>query len=213
MAGQGMIRFNNPSTIGQKSSDKMNYSDVRGKYLWDEDWHGAIMTLKAGNLVKVQKAKLNLYSNSIQYISNDLTELEAQPGLIKKVVFLSDKDSVISIGTFENIFDRSSKTGESYYQVLNEGKIQLLKKITISLVKKAYDPSLGRAEHSFTSTTNYFIRNGGELNVLKKLNKDSVFELLLPDVESENWVTNKNIKLKNEAEIIDFINYLNQKGK
>ncbi len=207
--GYGQVKFNNPAALGQKNVDKLDYSEVRGKYLWQEEWNPAILVLTSGKSYKVKRAKLNFYTDDVIYVDNNLTELAAQTGLVKKIIFFSPSDTSNAIGTFIQLTRKSSDGKEHFYQLLNDGKIQLLKSNTITLRKGTYDPMVGKDQYSFSSTYDYFLSNSGTINPLKSISKSSIFLVLNLDNNYNEWLTSTKNKLKSEADVVLFLNYLN----
>ena len=207
--GYGQVKFNNAAAIGQKSNDKLDYSEVRGKYFWQEEWNPAILILNAGKSYKVRKAKLNFYTSDVIYIDNNLSELAAQTGLVKKIVFFSTSDTARVIGAFIQLARKSADGKEHFYQLLNDGKIQLLKSTTVTLRKGTYDPMVGKDQYSFNSTYDYFISNSGIISPLKSISKSSIISTLNLDDSDNKWLTSNKNKLKNETDVVSFLNYLN----
>ncbi len=203
----GATRFNNYPALGEKIEEKLNYSEIMGNCFWGEDWNPALLVLKKGGSVKLKKVKLNLYTNDIHYTDNTGAELIASTK-ITEVLFYDRTDTAKISSMFKWFAAFAFHDKESFIQVLNEGKIQLLKNYTV-LLNKEYDPINTRSEYRFTTHVNYFLLEEGKIEPVKSLNKSELFSLLKPAKEQEVWLkTNKN-RLRNEANAIEFLSYLN----
>jgi hypothetical protein len=213
MGGYGTVRFNDFSAIGQKKGNVVDYSEVRGRCFWDNEWNPGVLVLKGGNAIKLKNIKLNLYTNEVHYLNIQGTELVAQPGQVKKIVLFSATDTMRTIGIFESFFSKEKNKEDGYFQLLADGKIQFLKKTTVHLNKQKYDPMLGKVEFKFVPDTQFFLRKDNALNPIKKLNKSSLLSVVGSNSESEKWLTSNQNKLKSEEEVVQFLAFLNQSVK
>lgn len=204
----GSVKFNDPSAIGQKKADKIDYSEIRGNYFWSNEWKPALLILRNGNGIKVNKLKLNFYTSDIHYLDSKGTELVAQPGQIKQVIIYDKTDTAKAIAFFQAFASYNPKS-TGYAQQLVNGKIQFLKKSTVTLVKDQYDPSLGKSELRFVSTTDYFIVVNSSIHALKRINHQSVFTIITPTQSEEEWLSSTKNKLKTEEEVIAFLTFVN----
>jgi hypothetical protein len=209
VAAYGSVRYNDPLTLGQKTGSKINYSEIRGRYFWNEQWNMAIAILKGGRKVKMYQAKLNLYTSEIHYIDNGGSELAVEAGLIKQISLFSRNDSSQVIGTFVGLSGVTKDFKEHYFQLLNEGQTQLLKFTEVTLRKGDYDAMLGRTDYSFVSTARYYIKDIYGINALKALNKTAVFSILKSTSEGEEWLGKSKNRLKNELDLTAFFDFLN----
>jgi len=78
VGSMGYVRFNNYAALGQKNEDNLDYSEIRGNCFWDNEWSPALLILKNGKGVKLNKVKLNFYTNNVHYLDNKGGELVAQ---------------------------------------------------------------------------------------------------------------------------------------
>ncbi len=207
------VKYNNPAAIGQKTVQNLTYSDVRGKCFWDNDWNPGILILKGGSVVKMSNVKLNLYTNDIHYLNREGVELVAQTGQVKKLILFSNQDTTKAVAVFHSLAGTGSNKGEVFYQILNDGKIQLLKRVTVNLRKKDYDPSVGKAEYRFASDTDYFLKDDSGLNLLKGLNKSAVLDIIKPTDATDQWLSSHKNKLKSEEDVVAFLAFINSEEK
>lgn len=204
----GVVQFNNFAELGQKSTYKLDYSDVRGNCFWDKDWNQAILLLSSNKAVKLSRVKLNFYTNEVHYIDNTGKELIAQNG-IKKIIFYDRKDTSKVAAVFQFLFGFKIGNVDSYAQVLNDGKIQLLKRTEVILVKKDFDQMAGKSELKFISEFHYYISEKQNVSPLKNINKTNLFSIIKLLKEDEAWLKENKNKLKNEAQVISFLVHRN----
>ena len=209
VGGYGSVKVSDPSSLGKRPGSKIDYSEVRGHCFWNDDWKPVILILKGGKHASLEKAKLNLHTNEVHYLE-DGVELVAMPGLVKKVLIFSEADTAAVPAVFESIKDPQSNT-TSFYQLLNEGKIELANRTSVSLLKKTYDPSVGKDEYRFIWHADLFVKQADGLTPLKKINKSALVEIVKTDTNDERWLTDTGNKLKSESDVVSFFTYLNSK--
>lgn len=179
----------------------------------ERSWNNALLVLKTGNGIKLKNVKLNLYSNDIHYLEKSGIELIAAKGSIRKIIFFDQKDTTKVTAVFQ-IFASFNKPGTlSFFEVLNEGMAQLLKEKSVNLKKKEYDPLVEKDEFKFVSTVKYFIQNNGTLSQLKSVSKSSVLSIIKSTDQIEEWLKSNHNRLKNENEIVAFLEYYNSDKK
>lgn len=206
IGSNGAIRYFNPTLTGADKS-KMNYSEIRGRYLWDEEWRPARVTLKKGQEFYIPQVRLNLYSKEIHYRNTKGEELVAGNGIIKSIRFYDASDSTREVALFESYI---TQDGESFFEVLSKGKLQFLKRVISHLHKGNYDAMMGKYDYRFVTNTDYFVKDEEKITGLKNLNKESLASVVSFSKELEDWLVSNKNKLKKEADFISFFNYYNQ---
>jgi hypothetical protein len=192
------------------NTKEIPYSRIKGSPFWKDEWLTANILLDHNKSAGIYQARLNMATNEV-YFLNDKDQIKvAEYGLVKKVVFYKDKDTSGVVGVFCSgdpyIFGKKDE-GE-FAQVLNFGKIQLLK-ITERKVNSA-DSLLGTMKrYYFKDELKYFIYARGRTEKLRKLNKESVLFLLPASDKYEAWIRENNIKFSREQDVIKFLNYYN----
>ena len=96
------------------------------------------MYTRAGNIILLDKAKMNLYAGELHYISASGTELAVETSAVSKVVFMQTKDSSKLDAVFAVLDNYIDKTPAAFFRVFNSGNYQLLlleqKKVKTSLL-------------------------------------------------------------------------------
>lgn len=188
------------------STSNMN---LQGKYLWSKDWHRGSVMMKPGNTIKMKALKLNFYTNEIQYPDGAEEMAASIENMSRIVVFSNEGDSTAVAATFVVLRDPETKR-ETFFEVMNEGNVQLLKQTKVGTNKMKVDPILAQSETIyFYPTSYYFIRKPGKLIALKSLGKSNVLGAL-PEAASETgWLTENKNKLRKEEDVVVFLKWWN----
>ncbi|NOS91821.1 MAG: hypothetical protein HOP30_07860 [Cyclobacteriaceae bacterium] len=210
--GGANVKINN--ALGQTPSSAVNYDEVRGRYFWDENWKPARLLMRNGGLVNLTRVKLNLFTNEIHYIGDTGSELVAQKGLVKELVFATSLIDTTVTGRFKSLSGLTRDFKENYFQVLNRGSYELLKLTSITLYKGDYDAMLGRRDFKFVSAVRYYLANGdNRILELKSLNREALFSIIERTEQSEEYLKKNKNKLKNESDVVEFLVWLNSEAK
>lgn len=203
--GLTYIHETNLTSLGSKPEGNLNYGDVNGSAYWNDKWQRAIIICGQNRIFSVQKVKLNLYSNDVYYIDDKGREMIVS-NVVNKVLFYSDEDSTKPSAVFEKFSSLEGAENTGFYQSLNTGNTRLLKLTTVK-IENGFDPLLGKTIHRFSSKYNYRIYFNNTVNAIYKLNKDNIFKLINPTDEIKLWLKNNDNQLKNEAQVVKFLEY------
>lgn len=205
----GAVKVYDPSAIGSKRVTVINYGDMHGSPFWNDKWAPALLYLNRGTIVKLKQVKMNLYTQEVHYLDNNGAELAAETGLVSKVVFLKAEDSTKVLSVFEARPDYTDNNGKAYFQVLDTGKVQLLLLQKILRRQENYNALSGKWESGFFSKYHYAISNNGRITPLTALNSNTIAAAIPADTVSKEWLRQNRNKLKNEAEVISFLDFYN----
>lgn len=200
-SNNSMVRFFDPARARQPE-------ETTGTCYWKEDWSPALLILKDGRRAKIKSVKLNFYTSEVYFQMMDGKEAVAKNTILKSLTFLDTKDTSKIVAHFE-VLSLDFKTKDSYYQVLNSGKAQLLKHTKIVLHKSDYDPLRGKTDMSYDSEIEYVIKHEDTFSRLKALNKSSILPVLRSSSDIDRWLADNKNKLKNESDVIAFLSYYN----
>jgi len=134
------VNQNDPALLQTllRNSTNISYTDIEGTAFWKENWQKAYMYTRAGNIILLDKAKMNLYAGELHYISASGTELAVETSAVSKVVFMQTKDSSKLDAVFAVLDNYIDKTPAAFFRVFNSGNYQLLlleqKKVKTSLL-------------------------------------------------------------------------------
>jgi hypothetical protein len=212
-SAKGQAEYASPSALGYKfDADSVDYGDIKGSPFWKNDSGPAIVFLQDGRPVKVDKVRLNFYTNDVHYKFANGPELVAKTGTVKQIAFLKSSDSVTAVAYFQSFRDIRSAYNPNeapFCQVLNEGQVQLLKLVSVNLDKK-FDFVAGKMQSLFFSQVEYYLLKNNMVFEVKKISKENILAFVIPDADTDKWLVAHKNKLKSENEVIAFLDYYNR---
>ena len=201
------VHTNDMILLSQNQEKDENSADIRGNPFWNEDWETAF--LYTGNFkILVPKVKLNLYKDDVYYTTPDSVVMIAKDGLVKGITFFKNKDTTNVIGNFVYLKNEDDEDYH-YYEVMNIGKAQLVKKYHVTLFKPPFDPNTGTADWNYQTKAIYYIYSNGKLSLIRGNNKDAIFSILHPLASFVDWLDKNHNKLKSQSDILNFLEYYN----
>lgn len=193
--------------LSQSQEKDVNSADIRGNPFWNEDWRTAFLYTDKFKIL-VPKVKLNLYKDDVYYTTPDSVIMIATDGLVKGITFFKTRDTTSVIGNFVYLKNEDDKDYH-YYEVMNAGKAQLVKKYRVTLFKPPFDPATGSADWNYVTKETYYIYFNGKLSLIKGNNKDEIFSILHPSTSFVDWLAENHNKLKSASDILNFLEYYN----
>jgi hypothetical protein len=152
-------------------------------------------------------AKYDVHSNSFDLIQPE--GIRSLPGNIVKSAILNDSITKIAHYFFNaNQFKNSAKKPDAgFFELLSEGKIPLLKKVSVEFIMANFSPALnvGSKDHKYVKHIDYFFLKSGNLEKLPKKKLELIFE----DNKEAMSAFIKSKNLKNENDLIEIFNYYN----
>jgi hypothetical protein len=201
------VSTNGMELLSQSKSKDENSADIRGNPFWNEDWKTAFVYSDNFKIL-VLKVKLNLYKDDVYYTTPDSVVMIAKKRVGKGNYFFKSGDTTNAIGNF--VYLKTEDDNDyHYYEVVNIGKAQLVKKYRVTLFKPPFDPISGTTDWNYVTKTIYYIYFNGKLSQIKGSNKDAVFSILHPSASSVDWLNKNQNKLKSPADILSFLAYYN----
>lgn len=170
-------------------------------YLYD-DWKNGSVKLTNGTVYDNSELKVDLLENHLLFKGSNNEPLMFSESVKEFILFL-DNDK-----THGKLYRYGYDNTMDFYEVLVDGKCQLLK-----LHKK----SIGAKASYASSTTvkmildaiNYYIYKSGSLITVKKDKKSVLSALGDKQAELESYIKTNNIKFKDENDIVKLVTYYN----
>ncbi|MBL7871872.1 MAG: hypothetical protein JNM78_09700 [Cyclobacteriaceae bacterium] len=187
------------------------YEDVRGSaYLYPE-WTSGTLTDKAGKHYPNLQLKYDAYLDRVE-LNQDGQVLEINASAYPKFTlnFVEPGTNKIIKHTFSTGYEIKGFSKTSYFDLIRDGKITLLKKYKTSFVDENLS-GYGTSDQkkSFQTKILYFVllEDGSAKEI--KLNKKSILETF-PEQSSniEGFIKERKIKVKTEQDLIDIIEFL-----
>lgn len=203
----------------EESSSNPFLSDVNGRPLYTntnyiaegspfftDEYYPARLTGLNGKTYQVVKVKVNILERIVQYLSDDGKEM-ATTVAIRQIQFSSfspSTDKNVILQSFETAIN---EPGASVYQVLDTGRIKLLKKITIAShdEKKYNDASTTRIFER--KEVFYYRRPDGQIKKLEK-GKHAMLELFSDQrAKLEHFIDEHHLACKSVSDYCQIFSY------
>lgn len=174
------------------------------------DWKMAILNFYTGNKTLKIPVKFNLESNELYYLDSTGKEMVASEGVIKRIEFL-DADTKDSnryiLKTGYPAVDK--KTQNFFYQVLSEGKMELLVK-QFKYISETKDSYTGIITKEFVQGGPvYYVFQNKTIQQLY-LNKNSLVSFMTDKMQLiEQFVKDNKLNLKKLTEVVKAVNFYN----
>ncbi len=191
-------------SVTEPASASNNQRVEGSAYLYD-DWRGGIVNTAADKSYRNINIRYNVLEDEVYFEGE-----EGTPGVFTQPVkefVIPNKEGRTHL--FRNGFNVVGKYDRNtFFEVLAEGKLTLLKKITKRMTdSREYGSAI--TNYQLVDVVEYFIYQDDMMVKVKKGSK-AFFETLLPNQTAvSHFISEQKISLKNEAEIIDVVNYMN----
>ena len=190
---------------GNPFSDK-SLDDVEGTPYLFKEWNWGAIRFRNGKYAKDVSLLFNVYNNKL-YFSKNGQQMELIDMVKEFMIGYKDNGDSITL-LFRNGYPQvDKKSTESFYEVLADGKVQLLKwrQKEINTIK----PYNGATKTKFDDRQILYLFIPGSKMVKVKKDKDDIIKAL-PEYKSriEEFVQ-KNGKLKNEDSVAQLIAHIN----
>lgn len=175
-------------------------------FLKDEWSRGSIVMLNK-RIVQDLNVKLNLETNEVHYLAED-TKLEmiALQGIVSEVIL---KDTESETIRFKRGFPSYGTNNQrTFYQVLTEGEITLLKLVKKEVIEeKPYNSAT--YINKYNTKEEYFLFKEEKLIKLKRT-KSGILEILNDQrIKLDEFIATNRINLKSDGDLIQLISYYN----
>lgn len=199
---QGTVSFYDGTPVLEKK-----HTDVEGSELLYPNWFFGTVTTKEGKIYKGIQLKYNMLQDRLYFLSDNGVTMSFNTPIVSFTI--GDSASKIKDKLFRNGFPVTGNLKpDSYLEVLESGKITLLKKTTKSIMEtKDYNSPILKKE--ILGNVQYFVFSDSKLTSLKK-DQSSVIEILRGKIpEIETYIKSAKLNLKKEEGLIALIAYAN----
>lgn len=189
-------------------SKKSKDNPVGSKFLY-ETWTTGDVLQEDNKYFNGMNLKYNIYDDQLIF-KNQKDEILAFKTLVKEFHLYEDVDDTTkTVRVYKNGFPEVEKYNKkSYYQVLVDGKVMLLKKYYLSFVESM---PYGTSDIQKTLIPNqaYYLFFNGKMTKVKK-QKDNILSTLPNQKSALNlYVKNEKIKFKTDEDLIKVLSYYN----
>lgn len=185
-------------------SDITGKTNIAGTPFLDTNWTNAIVKTKKGEFYKGLKVKFSAAENQLFFLGEN--------NMTMKFIISIEEFSLLFEPTpqvFKSGFPKIANfDGTTFYQILAEGKISLLKKVTKRVIEeREYNSAI--TTRKYVDNIKYFLFDKNEITEIKS-DKKFMSTYFSKSSNVDDYVKENNINFKNESHLINFVNYFNK---
>lgn len=185
------------------------YSGVEGSPFLPDQYGNAVITDKKGHKFGGIQAKFDLVSKELVVVDQGGKEMTLQKGLIKELTINDSLTGILQQYLFRSGYPAAGNNDtNTFYHVLADGPLQLLKAVTKELREEKNIQS-GEVRKVIITREEYFTFSNGEI---KKLKKDKEFiEALVTDelAAVQQYQKENKLGFRSEKDLVKLFSYYN----
>ncbi|HUS03617.1 MAG TPA: hypothetical protein VMY77_17875 [Chitinophagaceae bacterium] len=183
--------------------------DIRNSPYFIESWQNSLIKLNDGRVLEGIKTRFNINNFSVHFTTDEKVQMFFPPELVKELDIYEKTETKNIMYKFKTGFPKVDNLDQnSFYQVLSEGTISLLKSIRKNLVVNKNDIS-GEVEKQFIFYENYYLFSNNKMIRLKK-DKDFILKLVSAKKDKiEEFMKDHPTNFKNIADLVSLVNFYN----
>ncbi|MDB5206830.1 MAG: hypothetical protein JWR72_1905 [Flavisolibacter sp.] len=186
---------------------EVKHTNVEGTELLYPEWCAGVVKTKDGNALRGLKLKYNQLEDRLYYINSSSVSMM----FVTPIKEFAIGDSLLGIKNrvFRNGFPVTGKfKNETYFEVLADGKIILLKK-TIKNIIESKDYNSPVTKKQIIDDDQYYLYNDGQMFLVKK-DKAAIASVLKSKAPGmEAYIAANKLNLKKEKDLINLVTYCN----
>ena len=189
------------------------YNDVEGSPFFIDYYCLASLKLNKGTVYENIPVKLDLCTHEVLVIDKNNKEIVPENGLVTDISLTDTASGVLKTYNFRAGYpSMDKKESFNFYQVLSDGRVQLLK-FTSKEIAELKNIQSGEIRKEFVTRDEYYIFSGGKTQKLKK-DREFIQELMTDKKEKINdYLKNNKVNFKNIDNLISLIGYYNSLTK
>lgn len=205
--GDDFSALRNFYTVGGQPVNNTKFTRlVSGTPFVRAEWRPVTLVLANGGRIQNIQVRLNLISNEIHYLKDNVELVSDKQ--VKEVVFSESLDGMDRV--FRNGYPESPLTSKAtYFEVLCDGRVQLLKFIRKVLTEqKPY--SSATTEQTIRESESYYLFKDGQLHRIKN-GKSDLLALLEDQQKMLSQMIDKNeLNLRKEEDLMQVVHFYNR---
>ncbi|RNI29743.1 hypothetical protein EFA69_09355 [Rufibacter immobilis] len=187
------------------------YNGLKGTPYLFENWADGKVKLENGTVYEGLKLQYDQLKDELIFSLEDARPKAFMYPVKEFSIWEAGNKQVINEKIFRNGYVPVDGASEkSFYEILTDGKVSLLKRTTKSIVEERADGNTYKTKQ-IRSTQRYYLANGNTLSKIKK-DKKSVLEALQDKAkvtQLETYISSKKINLKEDAGLAQAIVFYN----
>ena len=186
---------------------KVEYT-IEGSPFYPKDYYRASIYTREGKVYEEINVRFNVMDNLLLMKQDDGTELVVTSP-VSRVIFTDRDPPGMLNSVFAKGFPRTGQQNEqTYYEMLDSGRVKLLKHRSASYDDKTYY-GLAGITRVFEIKVTYYLFAEGKMGKLDK-GKDELLSLITEKKEELNkYIDEKSLKCRNESDWKNVIAYYN----
>jgi len=185
------------------------YEGVDGHPYFSEKFTDATIVVNTGAVYKGVKARIDLCKQEIHFRLPSDSERIALPGLITEIILYDTVKSGIQSYKFQSGYPEvDNLKRDTYYQVLSDGKVTLLKS-SIKKINKSKNEMSGEVSSQFDTYEDHYLYIKYEMKRIKK-DKEYLLNLFADKrKEMEAFAKDQRLNFKSIDSIKKLVDYYN----
>ena len=188
--------------------------EVKGSEYWDEDWKDGIIMLRNGDTLYNIPILIDVYNWALDVKTDE--DIKVLPGAMVRDFYLgkANKDGAIDVSHhFVNPrgYFNQLRNFESFFELIEEGKISLMVQHIAKLQEPSYVPILdaGEPDYSIVKKEKTFLFDGEEMLELPKGKKKVVGLLSNYHPKVSSFAKETKLGVKKMDELASLVRYCN----
>jgi hypothetical protein len=206
--------FNNAYELMTDASGKpfylqVNYN-IEGSPFYPPEYFKASLCAESGQIYRNVRVKFNMMDHLLLVKRSDGSEEVVTTPIYRLVYTDEGEDGIMEDRVFERGFPSpGAQTEKTWYEVLDSGKMKLLKLRTVNYMDKKNYGSGSITREFITEESLFLYSRASGMNKLSRGNEAVL--LLLPGKREvlASYISEKGLKCKKENEIIQLVHYYN----
>lgn len=201
----GMVNINTTPGVGIVEEIRHPIELVENSLYVNDGWSNLIFSVKGSEKKYRYPGRIDILSDRIEL--KDSKTLKIIQGQLLDYVVIEQIDSRDRYFVRNSRFKNIAEAPSGFYEVMNEGSINVLKLFSYVTIEPSYNPALdvGSRTPEIRKITKLFIMKDNLVSELPKKKKD-IYELL--DQSAKSIAKNKLLNPKNESDLIALVGEL-----
>lgn len=194
--------------INGTTAQTKDFSDIKGSPFSSDSWVKGIVTLSNKKVYSNLDVKYSEYEDKL-FLKGKNNELMDFNDKVEDFTLKFTKSDNQELVHYRNGYSNIAGTStEAFFQILVDGKVQLLKK-TSKKVQVQNEYGSITSNKSFTATTKFYIVTAEKATLIKKDKKSILSALVDKQSELETYAKTNNLDFKNDEDLVKLINFYN----
>lgn len=186
------------------------YNGVKGSQYLNENWSVGKVQLTDGTMYEGLMLKYDQLNDVVIFKNeNNTPQTFTQPVREFTLHQVIDGNLTLEKKFRNGYLDIDEATGNSYYEVLSDGKTQLLKRTSKAIVEER-GPNERVPSRWFKAQERYYLLTDGKLQKVKKDKKSFLTALNANSSKLDQYLKSKKVNFKSEEDLAALISFYNK---